>query len=364
MRRELKSLQSLRGIAVLLVVLLHVYAFEKKAGVGPSLLPGFSIFGSSGVDLFFVISGFVMVYTTLDVKRSFGTFGKFLYKRATRIYPLYWIVTAVLLLGYIAFPQLIHRTDLAEVNFLKAILLFPQENLPYVIVGWTLIHELYFYAAFSFFVLCDQKKLPYLLITWLILVICLYYSSSSTSSSIFQLIAHPLTFEFILGCFAGLLVSKGRIYFPTSMLLLGSTALLSGWYCFHAFIGPELYGWSRAILLGVPYSIIVYGASSLELRGLRSASNTILLRLGDASYSIYLLHFFLISLLTKVWSHLFPALEQTFLDNITYVLLCFALSCGAGVLSFLYLERPIIRASRSVPKFISGRRLAYRRVLN
>lgn len=345
MPRQFLSLQSLRGIAVLLVVVLHIYAFEAKAGVGPSFLPHFSLFGSSGVDLFFVISGFVMVFTTVNVRRSLGSFLRFLYKRVTRIYPLYWLITAVLLLGYFVFPHYIQREGLSDISFVKAVLLLPQVELPYLIVGWTLIHELYFYAVFSLFILFPRQCLVHLLLAWLFLIIFLNQQSASETSPTLLLISNPLTLEFILGCFAGLLVVDNQRRFAKMTTALGVFLLVGGWLYYHHFVHSELLGWTRALLLGVPYSMIVYGATAWEARGsLRNSS--LLVTLGDASYSIYLLHFLVISVVSKLWVHLFPAFPHSSLDNLAFIITCLLLSCLSGLLSFRYIEQPLIAVSR------------------
>jgi len=364
MHRKLHSLQSMRGIAVMLIVLLHIYAFEAKAGVGAAILPQWLIFGSSGVDLFFVVSGFVMVYTTEGIAGHWRELLKFLYKRITRIYPLYWLLTASLLLAYTLFPQHIHRADLSSVDFTKAILLYPQEHLPYLVVGWTLIHEMYFYLVFSIFILFERKYLPPLLLAWLLTVIALSNTNLSQSSPLIHLIAHPLTLEFILGCFAAILLQNKRAFIPRAIVLFGTLALIGCWVAHQSVTqGAEISGWFRAVLFGVPYSLIVYGATASELNTTRP-SNRIFTLLGDASYSIYLLHFLVISCVSKIFAELVSTPSPTVSDNLLYILSCLAASCLLGVASFHYIERKLIRWMRVLPGYCVAKRLASKNLSN
>jgi peptidoglycan/LPS O-acetylase OafA/YrhL len=94
---RIQNIQALRGGAVLMVVLFHLAGMEKEFGGGERLLPRLAGSGRAGVDLFFVVSGFIMVTVTAGAGRGLRSAGDFLYHRATRIYPVYWFYTAVLI---------------------------------------------------------------------------------------------------------------------------------------------------------------------------------------------------------------------------------------------------------------------------
>jgi peptidoglycan/LPS O-acetylase OafA/YrhL len=108
---KLQSIQILRGIAALLVVIFHVRAQEMLAIGGNGLaempfLNGFVNNGFAGVDLFFVISGFIMVYVTDGVRPGIRSSLDFLFARATRIYPLWWFFSALMIAMMISYNLL------------------------------------------------------------------------------------------------------------------------------------------------------------------------------------------------------------------------------------------------------------------
>jgi exopolysaccharide production protein ExoZ len=349
---KIQSVQVLRAIAALLVVLLHVSAFESKAVVGPQLLPLFSTFGASGVDLFFVISGFVMVHTTRYALGSAKTALVFLTKRITRIYPPYWIFSALVFLVYFFFPHLIQRPDAQEIRLLESFLLLPQAQLPLLVVGWTLIHEMYFYCCFAVFLMFPRRTLPVALGFWLaalsgVSVIPALFPGISFGP-ITTLIAHPLTLEFIFGCFAGLALNAD-IRAPRLTAATGVIALLLGW-SLHYFLtnAAPLAGWTRVLLLGIPYALIVYGFISREIVS-PPAYPAVLGRIGDASYSIYLSHFLVVSAFSRTFA---LATRNTVIspwgvfDNLLFIGVSFSLVLLFGLLSFRYLERPLLALCR------------------
>jgi exopolysaccharide production protein ExoZ len=150
MRRKLHALQVLRALAALMVVADHAVSYvATKQEVALSLKNLAWFLGIFGVDIFFVISGFIMIYTSRDL---FGTrlgFAKFAYRRIVRIVPLYWLatITAAGLLLRHQFPSNFEiATSLA---FVPAVT-HPGEALrPILWVGWTLNLEMFFYALFT-----------------------------------------------------------------------------------------------------------------------------------------------------------------------------------------------------------------------
>ena len=155
MKRKIANIQALRGIAVLLVVLYHIMITQRRIGDGGGLLPAWFLVGISGVDLFFTISGFVMVVVTRGKFQRVGEMGRFLYNRLTRVYPMYWTYTLVSLAAF----TILGSTALTEDNLFRSLLLIPQNKMPLLSVGWTLIHEVYFYLAFTLLLWAPERQL-------------------------------------------------------------------------------------------------------------------------------------------------------------------------------------------------------------
>src|SRR5687767_4316208 len=167
--KKLNSIQVLRGIAAMTVVASHLVPLERKY-FGEQLLPHFFDLGVSGVDLFFVISGFVMVTVTRGRRGGWRTL-EFLYSRATRIYPTYWFYFFITLCVFLAMPHWVNASENHQADLWRSFFLFPGQHLPLVLVGWSLILELWFYVVFAGLLLLDERmRLPALAI-WAVIIL-------------------------------------------------------------------------------------------------------------------------------------------------------------------------------------------------
>jgi len=358
MSEKLYNIQALRAFAVLLVVLLHLLAVEGKYSSSGVLLPDFLRIGISGVDLFFVISGFIMVavtgvYPLAATAERIGSARRFLILRVSRIYPLYWFVTALVLVIVLSQPGLANMPhfDLDVLYTLKSFLLLPQRNLPLVMVGWSLIHEMYFYLVFTALLLLPRKFLPHALWLWLVVVVIGYQQVDylHPGQNPFARIAFsPVTVEFVTGCFLALYFEYARSHHrtpPVAMpaLVSGLVALLVLWY-FFSFDAQTLdvVGWTRVYLFTLPYALMVYGAVALETNGQRTAPPWAI-RIGDHSYSIYLTHVLVLSLCGRIWK-LFA--WEGYLDNLLVLTVMGIAVIVVGAYCYRYVERPLLLLSR------------------
>ncbi len=284
----IRSIQWLRGIAALAVVLRHLAVTLGTYGV---VVPWFADanIGRWGVDLFFVISGFIMVFITRRHGGSWRDTARFWLRRIIRIVPLYWIVTtAVLLLSLLMVRATGYRPTIDHV--VASYLFVPWADArgiaaPVLGVGWTLNFEMYFYLVFGVLLLLPARLQPYALLAW-----------AAGSAALGLLIAHPspplgmitseLLLEFAAGAAIGWLWLRGRVVAPplAVMLLLGGFVLL----VLVDAISP--LGGSRALKYGSGAAMVVAGALALEARSARSFSWRWPLRLGNWSYSVYLTH--------------------------------------------------------------------------
>lgn len=289
-QKQILSIQYLRAIAALLVVFQHTR----------EQIPAFAQFltftgGPGGVDLFFVISGFIMTVTVNGV-----TAREFMAKRVIRIVPLYWFFT--LLVSSIAFiaPDVLRSTVVSGETLLKSLLFIPHMSLghpgqvwPILVPGWTLTYEMFFYC-----VLAALLWLP--LANRIVIISLLFFLLAVVGKNVFALdtitVLRPLTslilFEFVAGMIAGYLFLY-REPLPASaafvLLAVGSALLI-----LQAIPGDRLF------TRGIPALMIVIAATSLE-RANRVPDSKIGKILGDASYSIYLSHLFSLFALRFAW---------------------------------------------------------------
>ena len=278
---KLQSIQALRGVAALLVAFSHLHILELKSiaanGLAePGLIGGLFMNGIAGVDLFFVISGFIMVFVTRNTVPGPAPAADFLFARVTRIYPIWWafagcmtvyVLAAHGLSGESAAWQRATNGQPMVPYLVKSFLLIPQPAFPILNVGWTLVHEVYFYFIFTLFMLLPRKWLPALLAGWAasVLVGSLMGLSGPAAITWISLVFHPMTLEFILGALVGLAVTKGLIW-RSGILTLVATLWLFVALCFQGEQTPALIHWTRVLWYGLPAGLLVYAAAGLDVQ--------------------------------------------------------------------------------------------------
>lgn len=338
----LLSLQYLRGVAALLVVYFHSLTQLKNAGHENIYLP---IIGESGVDLFFVLSGFVMWLTTAN--RKIGPV-EFIVKRIKRIVPIYWILTLVAALLALLFGDLMKSTVFDASHLVKSLFFIPAYNpapavngiYPVIIPGWTLNFEFFFYLIFSFSLLLQVEKERIRLISFII--VCCFFLSFCVNSdvAIISFYLNDVIIEFLFGVFLAVIflksdgVKKIEHKFLIFFILISFFALLYADYIFHSF---------RAVFLGVPSVLIIYWLIHYE-KSYSVFYSKILKDIGDSSYSIYLTHIFALAFLRVVFQ--FNGVNLYEIDPIIFVFISLLLSSICGLLFYRFIEKPIINFIR------------------
>ena len=345
MRSEkIQNIQALRGIAVLLVVFSHMLIAEEKYARFENILTELLMIGVSGVDLFFLISGFVMVAVTRRSFQSRVDILQFLYRRVTRIYPLYWFYSGLILCVYIVQPTLVNSSQGNQVNILASFLLIPQNLPPLLGVGWTLIHEMYFYFGFAVLLLLPKENFLIGLIGWGSIVALGNYYFPIGQSVFTNYYFHPLTIEFIGGSLiACLYFSRSIIGNARFFALLAFVTWVGGHFVFQTLSAEVVQGgWARVLVYGLPSALALY-ASLLYEKNHGAIMPGWICRVGDASYSIYLSHVMVLSVIGRFWS-LFAA--KGYWDNILLLLAMIIAVIAAGLSSFHFIERVILKQTR------------------
>lgn len=336
---RLANIQALRALAVLLVVAVHIQFNEARSTAAPLLSP-WLYHGVSGVDLFFVISGFIMVYIAHGKFGQPGQSKLFMLDRAARIYPPALLFTGLALLGM--FVMGTADKWLPGHNILFSFLLLPQKQPPLLGVSWTLLHELYFYAVFALFLTGRFRLLPVWLLLWAGGIAFAQWQGLWGANPWTLLVFHPLTFEFIVGACVGLMV----LHWAQPTRMAGIVALLIGLGLFVAgmvwigFPSQQTYptGWGRVLAFAPGAGLMVFGMFALETSGFWRAPKW-LTKLGDWSYSLYLSHLLVISTL----QHVFVRFERPgFADNLLFILLSLLAVFLVAALSYYGFERPVL----------------------
>jgi len=338
-----KSIQYCRGVAALMVVLFHLgAALSADRYFGARIFGVPFHFGDSGVAFFFVLSGFIIAWVHgRDVDRP-GRFAAYAFKRALRIYPPYWIVFAGVYLLAIASPSLRSTVLLDPGTLLKSLLLVPQSSAvvggigaPVIIVAWSLQYEVVFYAVMGLFILSRTLGLLAVAAIGANWCACLW----GTCSFPRDFAANNFLFLFIFGVLiAAIARSRTKIDRPLWIGLLGA-----GTFVVAAIIDEltqaDFVLLDRRLVFGFASSILILGLVRAEGAGMIRPRSAFLALLGDASYSLYLVHFPLISALCK----LVVALGLTGVLGATVAFPVILASCLLVAMALhLYVEKPLL----------------------
>ncbi len=337
--RRLDNIQALRGVAVLAVVLAHLMSVESKYAGDQVLGTVFST-GLSGVDLFFAISGFVMVYVAWSAAPGLRSAAAFAFARITRIYPLYWLVSLVVLLLWLVRPQWVFASN-PHVELLASFLLWPSAHPPLLAVGWTLVHEMYFYLVFTLVVLLPKRWRLAALMAWGALVLGGAALGMAQLGPVARLVFHPLSFEFLGGALAALALARfaGRGW---GLVLAAGLMLFAAACAVSLSSGMQFWAsWHRAAAFAPPAALLVYGAAGAERAG--RVFSKVLVWLGDQSYALYLSHVLSISALGRLWA-LFA--QPGPWDNLLMLPLLLGGALLAGEALHRYAEQPLLGLAR------------------
>ncbi len=344
---KLQAIQSLRAIAAGLIVLYHIGGQEKLyAQSANPILHNFE--GAYGVDIFFIISGFIMVYVTDSQPAGWQTSRTFFLKRLIRIVPVYWFYTSVMVILLLVWPQLFRDTQFEIGHVLKSYFFIPNQQLPILALGWTLNYEMYFYLVFAIFLVFPRQYRIVGLSVWFGGTV-LAGQTITFASPIWWRLTDPIVLEFLLGAYLGLWVLQGR--------------LLQSWVAVGFFIGGIGLIWlsvsmewqaHRLVIWGLPSLLIVAAYLSLEQQGW--SFGNLLPTVGDSSYSLYLSHAFVVIAVARGVALL--NLSGLWF-SLALLMIGFGLSVFVGLISYHLIERPSWRYLQGRMKPIEAKQMAF-----
>lgn len=325
---NLQSLQVLRAVAAASVVYFHI-------GVNPE-------FGSFGVDIFFVISGFVMALIVTGGQSPYT----FAVSRLARIVPLYWTLTTGLLLLAAVKPELLNSTTADLGNYLKSLFFIPyvKENgllRPMLHVGWTLNYEMFFYACILATLIVARRF--YLPLTLLLLVLAYGVLGQSRNEVAAGFFGSTLLFEFGFGLCAYELYRRRWLEAAGKPVLVAAALLSYGGMAAAQAAGVDGPRW---LILGVPSLLLVLALTGLEGTLFSGGSRFVkaLAAMGDASYATYLSHFYVVEAFRKIAAQKFHLLDPYTPFGVLAIVLC---SLLVGQLLYVLVDRPLSRYCRN-----------------
>jgi exopolysaccharide production protein ExoZ len=298
-RGEFVSIQYLRGLAASMVVLYHIFGFE---GFG---LPTWQM-GGAGVDIFFVISGFIMWTTSQNLGPR-----NFLGRRLVRLVPLYWLFTLLMVAGA-AFlgGRSVDKHGIGFSSTLLSLFFIPfhinfdptQAIMPVLPQGWTLTYEMIFYLSFALALLLPARRTRAVFLTVWFGMLCTLGFLESPGEPILRAITNPIMIEFLMG------IGVAAIAHRLPSHLRAAIAVFIGAFLLLSASGHQWFNHpARSIVIGVPAAMLVLAAVALETT-LRRWPLPLLRAIGDASYALYLCHSFVLKGWAMMLGHLpFPA---------------------------------------------------------
>ena len=323
---KLPGLQALRALAAIMVLVGHVLAEAEHYFA--LALPGDAIPWTRGVDIFFVISGFVV---TLSAARYLGQPTAFLWRRLLRVVPLYYLFTTLMVAVLLLMPGGAKDTVLDPAQILSSYTFFPYERAdgriaPVLSLGWTLNYEIFFYALLA---LCLALPRPLVSLSIGIAGLATTGLLFSFDTAAFTFWTNPLIVEFLFGIVLARLWQSGWLMPSTTaaVICLGTGLAL--------LIALDPLPLPRFIAAGLPATLMV-AAGTLLCPIWRWPS----LLMGDSSFALYLSHRFTLRAATLL---LLPILPATLTGACIYVATVCVLALAVGLLTHLTIERPLMR---------------------
>jgi exopolysaccharide production protein ExoZ len=347
---ELLSVQRLRGVAVLMVLLVHIEDVARK-------LPGWADFhsayalniGYSAPDMFFVISGFIMTYITFTTPFKPR---RWLISRFIRIFPMFFFFTSLVVVLWLFNPAMTMGSGEHDWwSVTQSLLILPQADLPILFVGWTLEHELVFYAtvflvarfltykwltsvlvlmsvlAFAKWLLREYSGVDF----WDFHILSLYIAQFAMGACIYRFWSTSSYSGWVLPCLLGVVLVAVAAVVADSGTINREQPL-------------------RVLLFGGAYSMLLLALLSREkcicASGRMPSKRDGLVRAGDASYSIYLSHIFVLACFGKI----FPYLELSQALGWLVVLGTGLTTLLVGQITHVFIEKPIIEVGKRLSR--------------
>jgi peptidoglycan/LPS O-acetylase OafA/YrhL len=330
----IRSLQVFRAVAAMLVVVQHlnialINYFNGRV-TNETLMP----LGYAGVQFFFVLSGFIIYHAHRGEILDRSRLPRYLGKRACRVLPLYWLVTLALVPAWFLAPSFGEEYHRSFPALVSSLLLIPQPHDPHLTVGWTLIHEGFFYVFFSLFFLTRYFSL--ITSAWAAAIFVHYLLPGGGWLLDFILSPHNLLF------IAGIVIAAGREWIAAHLrggVLFALGIIFAGFGLGTALF--QLYEIYPTLLFGTAALLLVMASAAGDIEPI-FAKQRLLIFLGAASYAIYLIHFPLVIAFSKVLAVVDRSIN---LPIPLVIILLFGSALGAGVMLHLFVEKPLLAAS-------------------
>jgi exopolysaccharide production protein ExoZ len=355
-RQTLTQVQVLRALAATSVALRHAQhdAASLELEAGRTFQAWNPIPWSAGVDIFFVISGLIMVHTSRQLFAKTGGARLFLSRRIARIVPLYWSVTTLYLVVALLAPTFLNQTYINSRFVIESYFFIPATRPDGVVqplyeLGWTLNYEMLFYVLFAAAIMLPMRWAVTVLLTTLVGMVFAGRLAAPLREP-FAFWTDPIILEFALGVMVGIMCASGLRPSGLIRACVAATGLAA---LMLAAAFPEIsIGIARPVVYGIPASLIVWSAALApselrhESRAARWGAGV-----GDASFALYLLHPFVIRAMRIIFWRTGLIL---LLGPWTFIALALATTFGVALITYRLFEKPLTGRARRLLGVGSG----------
>jgi exopolysaccharide production protein ExoZ len=327
-------IQILRLLAAVAVVAFHAWGAAPEGFKVPESAISFVLsYGGHGVDLFFVISGFIIFYAT---HHAALTPAEFLRRRVQRIAPLYFVVTFAVIMLATTLPATFGTEGwYTPRHILKslAFIAFTDGEMPVVYLGWSLEYEMYFYLTVALLMALTRDVWRNIVMIFSALAIVGRFPGIDATLGNYAFFVDSMILEFVLGVIVASLFVNGQVSWPMSVATACAIA---------AVLVTEPA--NRVIIFGIPSACLVTAAAFVSRKRMYpSWLERALARLGDASYSIYLAQVQTVSLASTTIASLVPVVPPLLLVIVTS-----GIVVAFGLLLNILAERPLLNLCRRI----------------
>ena len=327
----LDILQIFRGIAAVMVVVHHtVGSIKYYHNVEYPILNFIGAIGKFGVDFFFLISGFIIAYTSFYKYSEPNSFSNYLKNRLIRIYTPYLPIGVFMLIVYTLLPGFSNGNR--DLSVLTSLTLIPSGS-PALSVAWTLSFEISFYLLFSIS-FYSKKVWNYFIFFWLFLILLFNYGKYFN----FHIVRIPITnlmfsmynIEFILGYLLSIFILQKKKINLKFGLFLTIAAVLA--FLLSFYFKVSVFYFSLNLLFCLFSFVLIY--VSITHFNVSIGNKAILMMIGNATYSIYLIH----NPLQMVIIRFFPKIGSV-LNVMSALVIVLLISCSMGYWYYYLVEK-------------------------
>lgn len=348
--KQIKAIQALRGIAALLVCVMHIVSNQQSSD--PWIVFSKHVMqsiGHFGVDLFFTISGFIITWIVMKETTLFSIKSglSFIIKRFFRIYPLFWFT--LFFMFWLSIFNNGFINDEAHKVFTYPVILLLTPSIPLQYSAWTLCFELYFYGIVLIFICFFQRKyfLHFFTVWGILQFLVIILNDHHFLKETLSFFGSYQIFEFYFGLLIGYFLYHYNKYAADKYMAMIVGLILCSLYSYITYKEIQISNWLVFLLQAGSASLLIYGSVGLEQHNKLKASK-ILQKLGDMSYSIYLWGFPMLGIVTHInnefvyWGQMQPFFQ---------ICVTIAMVIVISSISNRWIERSFIQFSRKLISF-------------